>query len=188
MHDLSPKDLARRDLRKSRADFVSGLSPSQRNAEEARLAQQVAELVRTARRLASYAPMGHEIAPRQIEQAAKADIGLPWFADRGAPMQFKVINGPLEPGPWGVAQPPHDAELMIPDVLIVPLVGATATCDRLGQGQGHFDQCVAKLRSAGPLLTIGLAWDCQIVSAVPTDTWDETLDYIATPSSLYARP
>lgn len=188
MHELSAKDRARRDLRSTRAAFVDSLTAEARADAGAALAIQVMKPLADAVTVASYAPMGHEIDPAAVEAKLKAKILLPWFADRGSGMQFREKTTNLQPGPWGVMQPPHDAELLEPDALLVPLVGATVKGERLGQGQGHFDRCVAALRAKGPLLTIGLAWDCQIVDSIPTDPWDEVLDYIATPTALYASP
>ena len=63
-------------------------------------------------------------------------------------------------------QPEADAEELIPELLIVPLLGFTSACDRLGQGAGHYDRWLA----AHPdCLAIGMAWDCQCVDAVPME-------------------
>ncbi|MBV7256655.1 5-formyltetrahydrofolate cyclo-ligase [Pacificimonas sp. WHA3] len=187
MHDLSAKDRLRRDLRAARAAHVGGLSDTGRRAAEQAVAEQIQDVVAAASCLGSYAPMGHEINPAAIEERGKGVIALPWFSNRASPMMFRNVTGALEPGPWGVMQPPSRAAPSRPDVLLVPLVGATPAGDRLGQGQGHFDRCISALRGEGPLTTIGLAWDCQMVEEVPTDTWDEMLDMIATPTRLYAR-
>ncbi|MEM8826894.1 MAG: 5-formyltetrahydrofolate cyclo-ligase [Pseudomonadota bacterium] len=179
------KDALRRDLRARRAAHVAGLTEGARREQEIALARQVAPVMESVGRLASYMPIGHEIRPDAIEADIPGPILIPWFASRDAPMLFRENDGGGRPGPWGVVQPDAAARSGTPDCLLVPLVGATPAGDRLGQGQGHFDRTIAKLRAEGPLVTIGLAWDCQIVPVLPTDDWDEVLDFVATPTRLY---
>ena len=185
MFSLTEKQALRRDLRRARAEAVGTLSPDQQREVETALAARIETLVALGGAVASYAPMGHEVDPSPVEALADGPVLLPYFAGRDAGMTFRRSGGELEAGPWGVMQPSADAAPMRPDILLVPLVGATKAGDRLGQGQGHFDRTIAELRASGPLLTIGLAWDCQIVETLPTDPWDEVLDMIATPSALY---
>ncbi len=64
----------------------------------------------------------------------------------------------------------------------MPLLAVDRRGTRLGQGGGHYDRTLATLRAAGPVLAVGMAWDCQLVDALPTDPWDEPLDALATPS------
>ena len=114
-------------------------------------------------------------------------IALPWFAGRHAAMAFRIWDSPhldelLEPGPFGVAQPLASAAPVTPDVLFVPLVGFTANGGRLGQGGGHYDRWLA----AHPAVpAIGLAWDCQLIDALPTEAHDRPLSAVVTTSRLY---
>lgn len=114
-------------------------------------------------------------------------IALPRFANRDAPMQFARHTDPfgevdLERGPFGLLQPVADADVMTPDVLIVPLIGFTADGHRLGQGGGHYDRWLA----ANPGTTaIGLAWDSQLVDELPCEPHDLPLAAVVTPTRLY---
>ena len=113
-------------------------------------------------------------------------IALPWFADRSAAMEFHVWDNPfivdgLKPGPWGIRQP-FGGALLTPDVLFVPLVGFTAAGARLGMGQGHYDRWLEAHPTA---LAIGMAWDCQEVSALPLELHDRPLAAIVTPTRLF---
>ena len=114
-------------------------------------------------------------------------VALPRFADRSAPMEFAIHTDPLgesdlEAGPLGLMQPKPDAETVVPDVLFVPLVGFTAAGERLGQGGGHYDRWLAKRPDT---LTIGMAWDCQLVDELPLEPHDQPLDAVVTPTRLY---
>ena len=117
-------------------------------------------------------------------------IALPRFAGRDAPMEFAAWTDPfgdsdLEPGPFGLLQPSPDAAATVPRVLFVPLVGFTAEGHRLGQGGGHYDRWLARHPET---LAIGLAWDCQLCDALPTEAHDVPLRAVVTPTRLYGEP
>ncbi|MEM6909277.1 MAG: 5-formyltetrahydrofolate cyclo-ligase [Pseudomonadota bacterium] len=114
-------------------------------------------------------------------------IALPFFAERGAAMQFREHADPfdetdLSAGPFGILQPPASAALLIPDIVFVPLIGVTADGDRLGQGGGHYDRWLAEHPGR---MAIGLAWDVQVVDAVPCEPHDMQLDAVITPTRMY---
>ena len=181
--ELRAQAIARRRV------YVRALSPDLRGSLEAQLAQRVLPHLSTAAVIAGYCPMKDEIDLQPI-LAALASMGrvtaLPWFADRDALMMFR--RAPAEaPGPWGVLQPPATADAVRPDVVLVPLVAADASCNRIGHGKGHYDRALANLREAGLVRTIGLAWDVQILGDLVTpDPWDIPLDAVATPDRLIA--
>jgi len=114
-------------------------------------------------------------------------IALPRFANRDAPMEFALHTDPfgesdLETGPFGLLQPRAEAEEVVPQVLIVPLLGFTADGRRLGQGGGHYDRWLA----AHPdVIAIGLAWDTQLVNDLPHEPHDRPLAAVVTPTRLY---
>lgn len=177
-----PKIVLRRQLRASRAAIVRNLTPAARHASERALAIMAAPVTSRARTPASYAACGSEIDPKFIEP------GLP-------PHAFPKISGgglsfhggdrtTLRPGFGNIPEPDADAPLVTPDLVLVPLIGATLAGRRLGQGGGYYDRTLARLRAAGRVTALGLAWDAQIVAALPADPWDEMLDWIATPTRL----
>ena len=114
-------------------------------------------------------------------------IALPRFASREAPMEFALHTDPfgesdLETGPFGLLQPLAEAESVVPEVLIVPLIGFTADGRRLGQGGGHYDRWL----EAHPGNTaIGLAWDMQLIEDLPHEPHDRALAAVVTPTRLY---
>ena len=71
---------------------------------------------------------------------------------------------------------------MVPDVLFVPLLGFTKNGGRLGQGGGHYDRWLA----AHPdTVSIGLAWDAQLVDTMPLQEHDRGLSAVVTPTRFY---
>jgi 5-formyltetrahydrofolate cyclo-ligase len=126
----------------------------------------------------SYARWFHENGRR---------LALPWFADRAAPMRFRVWSDPydddaLEPGPFGHLQPVADAEEATPHLAFVPLLAFTARGERLGQGGGHYDRW---LTAHPETLAVGLAWDSQLVDSLPIEAHDRPLAAVVTPTRLY---
>ena len=114
-------------------------------------------------------------------------LALPRFAHREAPMEFAAHVDPfaesdLETGPYGLLQPLPEAETLEPQVLFVPLLGFTADGARLGQGGGHYDRWLAAHPEAR---AIGLAWDCQLVEALPHEEHDVPLAAVVTPTRVY---
>jgi len=113
-------------------------------------------------------------------------IALPFFADRQAPMAFRLWSDPygerLEPGPFGVLQPPAETPEVTPTVLFVPLVAFGPAGERLGQGGGHYDRWIAAHPEAR---TIGLGWDCQLAHDIPLEPHDRPLDAVVTPTRLF---
>ncbi len=114
-------------------------------------------------------------------------LALPWFARRGAAMQFRQWADPyddaaLSQGPFGQFQPALGAGLVLPEVVLVPIIGFTAQCDRLGQGGGHYDRW---LESHPQVRAIGLAWDCQLVDRLPLEAHDQRISAVVTPTRLY---
>lgn len=81
----------------------------------------------------------------------------------------------------------HAVEL---DLLLVPLVGFDASCNRLGMGGGFYDHTLAHLSHARhyrrPKL-IGVAHECQRVDAIERFPWDVPLDLVITETRRYAR-
>ena len=172
----------RRQYRAARKAYVAGLPAGDRERQERALADLVLPALAGSRLVGSYAAMADEIDPV-------------WIEKRIGPHAFPRVAGPdisfhiaewrdMAPGFQGIPEPPADAPPVQPDVLLVPLLATTMAGVRLGQGRGYYDRAIARLRGHGPLLAIGLAWDCQIAAALPADPWDMPLDLVATPTRL----
>jgi 5-formyltetrahydrofolate cyclo-ligase len=176
-------ELRSKALAKRRA-YARALPPELRTELEAKLAHIVLPHLIGARIVAGYHPMRDEISPYAILDGLGdgQTPALPWFGGRDAWMMFRKAPA-TEPGPWGVLQPPAEADAVAPDVVLVPLVYGDRDGARIGHGKGHYDRAIAHLREAGSAFTIGLAWEGQISKdAIPTDPWDMPLDAIATPA------
>ena len=182
---LDKAELRAEGLRRRR-DFARGLTPGLRGELEQALAQLVLPHLLTAQVVALYHPLRDEIGTGPIQDGLGESqrAAFPWFARRDELMIWR--SGPAtEPSAWGVLQPPAEAEALSPDVVIVPIVLADRSGVRIGHGQGHYDRALAHLRASRPVLTIGIAWESQLVDGpLPADPWDVRLDAIATPGEF----
>jgi len=97
---------------------------------------------------------------------------------------------------YGIKEPKLDIRhvclLSELDVLLTPLVAFDLQGNRLGMGGGFYDRTLAtwyeqkqQNTHKEKLSPIGLAHDCQQLSAVPTESWDIPLPEIITPSKSY---
>ena len=176
----------RRLARERRQTFVEALGRGEREALEAQLAEALAPSLANSHIVGGYCPLPSEISPFPALEAASArgvTVAYPAFADHQAIFRF-LAGDPSEAGPWACFQPPLDAPEVHPDLVLVPLVAIDDKGTRLGQGKGHYDRVLARLREHGALL-IGLGWDVQKVDAtIPAEPWDVPLDGFASPAGL----
>jgi len=179
----STKTVLRRDALARRRAFADSLTDDLRAADQRALARLLLPHLALARTIALYHPLRGEISPLALapQLAGGQRWALPWFADRNAGMIWR--EGPATAvGPWGVLQPGPDSDALAPDLVIVPVVLADRHGTRIGHGKGHYDRALAHLRASGPVRTIGIGWDWQVVDVpLPVDPWDVPLDALATP-------
>ena len=179
----------RRRLRRLRREHVAALPGTARALLFLRPPQAIVAAVPPSAVIGVYAESAHEApASRYAEWFFERGhpVALPWFAERGAAMRFRAWNPfspePLATGPYGIRQPPASAAEREPKVVFVPLLGFTAEGHRLGQGAGHYDRWLAGHPEA---TAFGLAWDCQRLTALPTEPHDRPLAAVITPTRVY---
>jgi 5-formyltetrahydrofolate cyclo-ligase len=95
---------------------------------------------------------------------------------------------------FGIPEPIERKRRQLPaqrlDLVLVPLVGFDAQCNRLGMGGGFYDRTFAFTRSrrcaTRPYL-LGIAYAFQRVERLQAQPWDVPLDAVATDRALYRR-
>ncbi len=91
-----------------------------------------------------------------------------------------VALADLQIGRFGLREPnPDRAELIAPtklDLVLVPGLAFTTDGARLGRGGGFFDRFLATL--PGRVLTIGLAFECQLRDSLPEQAHDRRLHQV----------
>ena len=94
-----------------------------------------------------------------VERAAAhaAGMALPVVVAARQPLIFRTwtMGQSLECGVWDVPVPAADAEVVVPDVVITPVVGFDSSCYRLGYGGGLFDRTLAAMRTRPRLIGVG---------------------------------
>jgi 5-formyltetrahydrofolate cyclo-ligase len=110
---------------------------------------------------------------RVLLPAVRADLDL----------DFREYTGTLVPGARGTREPPPAApavDLARADVVIVPVVAVDRQGRRLGRGGGSYDRALARVRTGVPV--VALAYDREVVDAVPTRPHDRRVTVIVTPT------
>lgn len=143
--------------------------------------------------IAGYVAHGSEIDPLpalRLLAARGHGLCLPVVVAPGRPLVFRswAEGLALEAGEFDIPVPAGGHELL-PDVVLVPLVGFDRAGGRLGQGGGFYDRTLPLLRAAKPdLFTIGLAFSVQEVASVPRAANDAALDWIVTERETIGIP
>jgi 5-formyltetrahydrofolate cyclo-ligase len=84
-------------------------------------------------------------------------------------------RGWREPGEYSGFQQFAAKEM---DLILVPALAFDETGARLGQGGGWYDRALAGLPT--PVLTVGIAFDFQIIDFVPREAHDQSVALIVT--------
>lgn len=182
----SQKAVLRRQLRQQR----QALDATQRADAAAAVGEHLTTLpaLLKANHIATYFAADGEIDPavavRLLRERGK-HIYLPVIRERNT-LAFALWapEDELAPNRFGIPEPLTQAEAVHAkalDALLLPLVGWDRRGARLGMGGGFYDR---SLQGAGPVLKIGLAYACQHVPVLPVESWDISLDYVATEEEL----
>jgi 5-formyltetrahydrofolate cyclo-ligase len=91
--------------------------------------------------------------------ASGARTALPVVVAPGRPLLFRswAPGEPLERGVRRIPVPRPDAETVVPDILIVPVVGFDSACHRLGHGGGFFDRTLVAMPHRPRVVGVGYA-------------------------------
>ena len=134
-------------------------------------------------------PMRSEVDVRPMMFALReggARLCLPAILDKHTIVFRELVRGaPMVDMGFGMLGPHDEAEVLDPDIMLVPLAAFDARGHRIGYGAGYYDRAIARLAEAGrsPRL-IGIAFDCQQVPEVPDEAHDVVIPEILTESGL----
>ncbi len=137
--------------------------------------------------VSGFAAIRDEIDPAPLMLWLHAEgvrLALPVMVGKDKPLLMRswTPGDALASAAWGIAEPLDDKPEVDPDVVLVPLLAFDASGSRLGYGGGFYDRTLSRLRRLKPVVAVGLAYDELKVDAVPTETYDERLDWVLTPS------
>ncbi|MCK6449368.1 MAG: 5-formyltetrahydrofolate cyclo-ligase [Alphaproteobacteria bacterium] len=111
---------------------------------------------------------------------------LPVVIARGQPLVFRAWSrgDRLERGVWNIPQPASDAEAVLPDVVIAPVVGYDPACYRLGYGGGFFDRTLAAMPRKPRVLGVG--YRRQAIATIYPQPHDIPMDAVVTEDGVVA--
>lgn len=105
------------------------------------------------------------------------------------PFEINNLSNDLTKSTFGVMEPKHnilkEATLHNIDLIIVPGVIFDINCNRIGFGAGYYDRFLCK--KSKNTVTIGIAYDYQIIDSVPTDKYDVPLDFVITEKRIISH-
>ena len=132
--------------------------------------------------LGIYWPVRGEIDVRDIALAhlrRGGRIGLPVVVEPFAPVEFWswYADAPMTRGVWNIPIP-AERETLVPDALLIPLVGFDAQQFRLGYGGGYYDRTLA----AAPRrpFCVGLGYPSSQVATIFPQAHDIPMDVLIT--------
>ena len=139
--------------------------------------------------IAGYLPIRSEpdLRPLLARLGARgARLCLPVVLDRQTIVFRECVRGAeLVDTGFGTSGPGPDAEVLDPQILMMPLSAFDAAGNRLGYGAGHYDRAIARLHEKGlrPRL-IGTAFSAQETGSLPYEAHDVPLEMILTEQGL----
>ena len=141
-----------------------------------------------ARTIFCYVSHGNEVQTHPLVRgwiAAGKRVHVPSYDERQRRYQPSPIGDferDLAPGKLGILEPRARTEAGGPaDIAIVPGVAFDARGHRLGYGRGFYDGMLEHFGG----LKIALAFDCQMLPAVPHGGNDVLMDAMVTESAVY---
>lgn len=107
---------------------------------------------------------------------------LPVVRGRCAALDFRRWRpgDELAAAAFGLREPLPEAPAAAPGIVVAPMLAADAAGRRLGQGGGHYDRTLRRLRARGAVTAVAVGFDFQVVAEVPAGPGDEPVDWVLT--------
>jgi 5-formyltetrahydrofolate cyclo-ligase len=136
--------------------------------------------------VALYSPIQNEVGTEEIRDhalGAGKQVFYPKVAEESSVELVQIDStASFAIGRFGILEPNGKKRLSDLDsgqlIIIVPGVVFDAQGNRLGRGLGWYDRLLKRIGKNTTFL--GLAYEFQIVSAVPVEFWDQKVDYVIT--------
>ena len=137
--------------------------------------------------LAFYYPINTEVDPSPILRLLKKrnlNYCLPVVQNLNSPLIFREWrdDAKLIVSNFG-AKIPSEGNLLIPDLILIPLLAYDDYGSRLGYGGGFYDRTIFSFKKnlEKKIFTLGLAFSCQkYFGKLPTEKNDEKIDSVLT--------
>lgn len=187
--------LKKRDLRIKLKEARNKLSSQQQHSFSDQICQRIHRMTvyRRASRLALYLPTQNEVDVSLLLGDAWSrgtQVFLPVIDNSGLRFRQYLPNSELAPNRYGILEPVNSPFIKQShlDVVVTPMLGFDARCQRLGMGGGYYDRAFSFLARRSlffrPRL-IGAAYAFQKVMNIPSEPWDVKVWCVATESKIY---
>jgi 5-formyltetrahydrofolate cyclo-ligase len=179
----NPKSELRRKIRAA----LEKMSPAVRMAESIELCGRLEPQLQSARTILFFAPLPDEPDVWPLLEKllpTKRICALPAFnpaAQTYSARRVRNLTMDLAVGHFGIREPVTGCPEIPPGdlhLIFVPGVAFDLNGHRLGRGKGFYDRLLANARG----VKCGVAFDQQVVKAVPAEAHDIRMDFILTPT------
>lgn len=186
----------KRELRARMESAILAMSPAERMERGARAQARLAETpeFKSARTVMIFNSDATEIDTHELVLASLESgkrVGLP-RTEKGSRvlqvLEILDVRRDLERSRFGFKEPLSVLPTIAPEslqLILVPGRAFDAEGNRLGRGGGYYDRFIAGLD--GPRL-VALAFDCQVVDAVPHEAHDRPVDMVLTEERVIRTP
>lgn len=118
--------------------------------------------------------------------AQNHDTALPVIVEKESPVEFWRWrpNSSMTRGVWDIPVP-SERDPVVPDILLVPLVGYDDECFRLGNGGGYYDRTLAAMDQKP--LCIGVGYACTRQQTIFPQDHDIPMDVIVTEEGSFRQ-
>ncbi len=135
-------------------------------------------------------PIRNEYDARHLMRRLReqgASTALPVVLAAKTPLVFREWHPgvEMELGKLDTPYPKAGVEL-VPNTVLLPMIGFDSEGYRLGYGGGFFDRTLASLRAHKPVV-IGVSFELAAVPTIHPQPWDVPMDYVVTERGVYQR-
>lgn len=144
--------------------------------------------------ISAYMPFNAEMNVKPLMQHLLDEgyrVTIPHVVNNHSMLEFRTWSPktPLRRNSHGIEEADiRHSEVLLPDLMIVPLIAFDANGNRMGYGSGQFDRTFAELQKSRKAFTaIGVAFDSQREEEIPVDEHDYVLDMVVTEKAVYRK-
>ena len=135
-------------------------------------------------------PIRNEYDARHLMRRLReqgASTALPVVLAPKTPLIFREWHPgvEMELGKLGIPYPKAGTGL-VPDTVLLPMIGFDSEGYRLGYGGGFFDRTLESLRARKPIV-IGVIFELGAIATIRPQPWDIPMDYVVTERGVYRR-
>lgn len=104
---------------------------------------------------------------------------LPAVTKVSSPLEFRqwTAEAPMIPGIWKIPVP-KSRTIIVPNVMLIPLVGFDESHYRLGYGGGYYDRTIVRIETS--LIKIGIGFEQARLKTIYPQSYDIAMDIILT--------